>query len=279
MSTITAPPEAAAADLGALKARQQAAWSSGDYAAIGSRLQIVGETLCEAVDLHSGERVLDVCAGNGNATLAAARRFARVVATDYVPALLERAAARAAVDGIDVEEFRVADAEDLPFEDGSFDVVLSTFGVMFTADHDRAVRELLRVTRPGGRIGMANWTPEGFIGQLFRVLGRHVPPPPGARPPSLWGTREWLDRMFGAEARAMEARPVNFVFRYPSPEYWLEYFRTWYGPTLKAFATLDEAGRDALAGDILALIRSLNRAEDGTMVVPGEYLEIVIHKA
>lgn len=279
MSTTAAPPGTAAPDPGALKTRQQAAWSSGNYAAVGSRLQIVGEMLCETVDLRAGERVLDVCAGNGNAALAAARRFARVTATDYVPALLERAAAQAAADGIDIEEFRVADAEDLPFEDGAFDVVLSTFGVMFTADHDRAVGELLRVTRPGGRIGMANWTPDGFIGRLFRVLGRHVAPPPGARPPSLWGTREWLDRMFGAEARAMEARPVNFTFRYPSPEHWLEYFRSWYGPMLKAFASLDEPGREALATDILALAGTFNRAGDGTMVVPGEYLEIVIHKA
>ncbi len=211
MSTITAPLETSAPkegvpDLGALRQRQQAAWSSGNYAVIGSRLQIVGETLCEAVDLSAGERVLDVCAGNGNATLAAARRFARVTAADYVPALLERAAARAAADGLDIEEFRVADAEDLPFEDGAFDVVLSTFGVMFTADHDRAVGELIRVTRPGGRIGMANWTPEGFIGQLFRVLGGHVAPPPGARSPSFWGTRAWLEEAFGAAARSRRGR-------------------------------------------------------------------------
>ena len=255
-----------------------ATWAAGDYAVIGTTLQIVGERLCEAVDLRSGERVLDVAAGTGNAALAAARRFAEVTATDYVETLLERAGKRAAADGLALD-LRVADAENLPFETASFDVALSTFGVAFTADHRRAAGELMRVVRPGGRIGLANWTPEGFIGRLFATIGQHVAPAPGAKSPALWGTPSWLEAEFPAPAATMTLTTRTFTFRYCSPEHWLEVFRTWYGPVLKAFASLDAAGQAALADDILALLESFNTAEDGTLVVPGEYLEIVIRRA
>ncbi|HEX7327678.1 MAG TPA: class I SAM-dependent methyltransferase [Casimicrobiaceae bacterium] len=274
-ATVHASP-AAAPDLAALKARQQGVWSSGDYALIGSTLQIVGEMLAEAVDLRAGSRVLDVAAGNGNATLAAARRGCDVTSTDYVSELLEHGKARAAANRLDVT-FRQADVEALPFEDASFDAVLSTFGVMFTPNQDKAASEMLRVCRPGGRIGLANWTPSGFIGQVFKVIGRHVPPPAGVKPPGLWGIRERLDELFGAHAK-IEATPRNFVFRYRSPARFVEVFRTCYGPMLKAFAALDATGQAALAADLEALIKTLNRSGDATMVVPGEYLEVVITK-
>jgi ubiquinone/menaquinone biosynthesis C-methylase UbiE len=262
------------ADLKALKARQQAAWSSGDYALIGTTLQIVGEELCEALDVRSGQKVLDVAAGNGNASLAAARRWCDVVATDYVPALLERARERAAAERLDIE-FREADAEALSFPNGSFDVVVSTFGVMFTPDQDCAAVEMVRVCKRGGKIGLANWTPEGFIGQLFKTIGKHVPPQPGAKSPTLWGTRARIDELFGSHA-TVETAQRNFVFRYRSPEHWLEVFKTYYGPVLKTFGALAPDAQAALQRDLMALIDRFNRSGDGTMVVPSEYLEIVI---
>jgi ubiquinone/menaquinone biosynthesis C-methylase UbiE len=263
-------------DLSTIKGRQQLAWSSGDYAIVGTTLQIVGETLCEAVDLRSNQRVLDVAAGNGNATLAAARRFADVVSTDYVGALLEGGRRRAEADRLPVM-FQEADAEALPFADASFDVVLSTFGVMFTPNQDKAARELLRVCRPGGKIGLANWTPESFIGQMFRVLGKYVPPVAGVAPPSLWGTKARLDTLFGSQAVvATESR--TFVFRYKSPAHWLEIFRDYYGPVLKAFASLNPESRKALEKDLYALLDQNNAAKDGTLVLPSEYLEVVITK-
>jgi len=262
-------------DLQALKAQQRGAWASGDYAIVGTTLQIVGESLCEALDLRSGQRVLDVAAGNGNASLAAARRWCEVTATDYVPALLERARERAAAERLPLQ-FQEADAEALPFADASFDAAVSTFGVMFVADHARAAAELLRVCKPGGKIGLANWTPDGFIGQLFRTIGKHRPPPAGAKSPALWGTRARLGELFEAGARSIKAAERHFVFRYRSPEHWLEVFRNYYGPTLKAFAALDAPAQAALERDLLALIDQFNRSGDGTMVVPSEYLEIVI---
>ena len=265
------------ADLEALKGRQRKAWSSGDYAVVGTTLQIVGEGLCEALDLRSGERVLDVAAGNGNASLAAARRFCTVVASDYVPELLERALERAEAEHLPLE-LREADAEALPFAEASFDVVMSTFGVMFTADHERAAAEMLRVCRPGGRIGMANWTPDGFIGQLFRTIGAYVPPPAGARSPATWGLRERISELFYADAASIETARRHFTFRYRSAQHWIEVFRTYYGPVLKAFAALDPAGQAALERDLLALIASFNRSGDATMVVPSEYLEIIIRR-
>jgi ubiquinone/menaquinone biosynthesis C-methylase UbiE len=264
-------------DLNALKARQHGAWSSGDYAVVGTTLQIVGEELCEAIDIRAGQKVLDVAAGNGNATLAAARRWCDVVSTDYVPSLLERGQLRARADGLSVE-FKEADAEALGFDDAAFDVVMSTFGVMFTPDQDRAAAELLRVCRRGGKIGLANWTPEGFIGQLFKTLGKHLPPPAGARSPALWGTEARINEMFAASAAAIKAERRHFNFRYRSSEHFLDVFKSYYGPMLKAFAALDTASQRRLRDDILALIATMNRASDGTMIVPSEYLEIVITK-
>lgn len=263
-------------DLNAIKARNHGAWSSGDYAAVGSTLQIVGELLCEAVDLRSNQRVLDVAAGNGNATLAAARRFAEVVSTDYVGSLLEDGARRAAADHLPVR-FQQADAESLPFPAESFDVVLSTFGVMFTPNQEQAARELLRVCRRGGKIGMANWTPAGFIGRLFKIVGKYVPPAPGVKSPLLWGTQAHLDALFGSEG-LVAAKSTNFVFRYKSPRHWLEFFRTNYGPVLKAFGAIDPDARVALEADIYGLLDELNVARDGSLIIPGEYLEVIVTK-
>lgn len=264
-------------DLGALKLRQHGAWSSGDYAVVGTTLQIVGEQLCEAIDLRSGQKVLDVAAGNGNATLAAARRWCDVVSTDYVPSLLERGRLRAGAEGLTIE-FREADAEALGFADATFDVVVSTFGVMFTPDQDKAAAEFTRVCKPGGKIGLANWTPEGFIGQLFKTLGKYLPPPAGAKSPALWGTEARIKEMFGACAASIKAERRDFNFRYRSPEHFLDVFKSYYGPMLKAFAALDATNQQGLRNDLLALIGKMNRADDGTMVVPSEYLEVVITK-
>jgi SAM-dependent methyltransferase len=282
MTTIAIPTSSrqkasvpAAPDYATIKQRQQATWASGDFAVIGTTLQIVGEILAEAADIRAGEYVLDVAAGNGNATLAAARRFAKVTSTDYVPALLDKGRARAAAEGLQVH-FRIADAEDLPFEDNSFDVVLSTFGAMFTPDHTRPAREMLRVVRNGGRIGLANWTPEGFIGQLFKVIGNYIPAPVGLKSPALWGTEPHIVELFGPHATDIRTVRKNFNFRYRSAAHWLQIFRDFYGPVQKAFAALDPAGQDALAKDVTALLNRCNTAGPVSLVVPAEYLEVVI---
>ena len=262
-------------DLTAVKGKQQLAWAAGDYAVIGTTLQIVGESLCEALDLRAGQRVLDVAAGNGNATLAAARRWCDVVSTDYVPALLERAKARASAEGL-VVQFEQADAENLQFEDGAFDAVLSTFGVMFTPNQEKAAIELARVCKPGGKIGMANWTPGGFIGEVFKVLGRYLPPAAGVKPPSLWGTEERLRELFGSRIASLQAPRRHFVFRYRSPKHWLDTFRTYYGPMNKAFGALEAGQQGSLAEDLLDLAQRFNTATEGGMTVPSEYLEVVI---
>lgn len=262
----------------ALKLKQQSAWSSGDYAVIGTTLQIVGEQLCETLDLHSGDNVLDVAAGNGNASLAAARRWCNVTATDYVGVLLERARERARAEGL-VIDFREADAEALPFHDGQFDAVISTFGVMFTPDQQKAAAELVRVCRPGGRIGLANWTPDGFIGQLFKTIGKHVPPPAGVTSPSNWGDPHKLEALVGGHDVTIMSAVRQFVFRYRSPQHWLDVFRTYYGPVLKAFAALDPQAQAALQRDLLMLVAEFNQARDGTMVVGADYLEVTIRRA
>jgi SAM-dependent methyltransferase len=264
-------------DLAAIKTRQQGAWSTGNYSIVGTTLQIVGENLCEALDLHAGARVLDVAAGNGNLTLAAARRWCEVTSTDYVSYLLEAGRARARADGLTVH-FQEADAENLPFADASFDVVASTFGVMFTPNQEKAASELARVCKPGGSIGLANWTPESFIGQLFRIMGKYIPPAPGVRPPALWGTRARLDELFGEVARDIRVVNREFMFRYRSPEHWIEVFRTYYGPVNKAYAALDAERQAALTQDLITLMNSLNRSGDSTLVLPGEYLEVVIER-
>ncbi len=262
-----------APDYPAIKLKQQATWASGNYAVIGSTLQIVGETLCEALDLCAGESVIDVAAGNGNATLAAARRFANVTSTDYVPQLLELGKRRAEAEGLAVS-FREADAENLPFKDGTFDVGVSTFGIMFTPDQKKSAAEIRRVVKRGGRIGLANWTPESYIGQLFKLIGKYVSPPAGLSPPSLWGTEARLKELFPGANVATAKRIFNF--RYQSPEHWLDIFRTFYGPTFKTFAVLPADGQKALEADILSLLRQLNRKGDKALVVPSEYLEAVI---
>jgi SAM-dependent methyltransferase len=254
------------------------AWASGDYAVIGTSLQLVGESLAEACDLRWDERVLDVAAGNGNATLAAARRGCLVTSTDYVASLLERGEERASAERFDVS-FQVADAEALPFRDASFDAVLSTFGVMFCPNQAKAATELARVCRPGGRIGLANWTPAGFIGQMFKTLGRHLPPPAGVQSPSLWGVEEHLRSLFGERAAAIVAEPRMFNFRYRSAAHFIEVFRTWYGPVHKAFAALPDEGASKLEHDLTDLLNGLNRAGAGSLVVPSEYLEIVITRS
>jgi ubiquinone/menaquinone biosynthesis C-methylase UbiE len=265
-------------DFNALKTRQQTAWSSGDYAVVGTTLQIVGEQLAEACELGWDEHVLDVAAGNGNATLAAARRGCRVTSTDYVQSLLDKGADRARAERLDVS-FQVADAEALPFPDATFDAVLSTFGVMFAPDQAQAASELARVCRPKGRIGLANWTPEGFIGQLFKTLGRHVPPPPGLQSPAKWGTESHLQELFGTRAASIAVTPRQFTFRYRSAAHFIEVFRTWYGPVHKAFAALPADSALALERDLTDLLNGLNRSTTGTLVVPSEYLEIVVMRA
>jgi SAM-dependent methyltransferase len=275
MSANIASTATPAPDLAAVKNKQHLAWSSGDYAVVGTTLQIVGESLCEALDLRAGARVLDVAAGNGNATLAAARRWCDVVSTDYVPALLERGRARASADGLPVK-FEQADAESLPYPDQNFDVVMSTFGVMFTPDQDKAASEMARVCRSGGQIGLANWTPTSFVGELFKTIPKYVAPAAGVKSPALWGTEARLRELFGDRARSITIEPKHFVFRYHSTAHFLEVFRTFYGPLHKAFAALDADNQAALAADVIAVAEKFNRSTDGTMVTPGEYLEVVI---
>lgn len=278
--TEISPPAAtpaSATDFSAIKQKQQATWASGDFAMIGTTLQIVGELLAEAVDVCAGERVLDVAAGNGNATLAAAHRFAVVTSTDYVPALLEKGAKRANAEGLDVK-FEVADAEALPYADASFDVVLSTFGAMFTPEHRRPASEMLRVVKSGGRIGLANWTPEGFIGRLFKLVGKYIPPPAGLQSPALWGTEPHIVELFGAQADDISCTRKIFNFRYQSTDHWIQVFRDYYGPIHKAFGALDAARQHSLQADIAALLNEMNVAGARSLVVPGEYLEVVIHK-
>ncbi len=276
MSSVIDTP-AVSPDFAAIKQKQQATWASGDYAIVGTTLQIVGETLAESADVRAGERVLDVAAGNGNATLAAARRFADVTSTDYVPALLDKGSERARAEGLSVR-FLEADAEALPFNDACFDVVLSTFGVMFTPDHARTAREMLRVLRSGGRIGIANWTPEGFIGRLFKLIGAHVPPPAGVKSPVMWGTEFHLEELFGNQAAQIRCERRIFNFRYRSAAHFVQIFRDYYGPTHKAFAALDTRGKQALESDLVALLEQLNTAGAESLVVPSEYLEAVVTK-
>ena len=269
-----ATPEPAP-DLGAIKTRQQATWSSGDYHMIGTQIQVVSELLIEALDVHSTERVLDVATGSGNAALAAARRGCDVTGVDYVPALLERARRRADAEGLTVE-FVEGDAEALPFPDASFDVVSSVFGSMFAPDQEKTAAELARVMKTGGRIGIVAHTPDGFIGNLFKVIGKHVPPPAGLRSPIQWGTEARLRELFIGKIADLKAEKRFYTFRDRSPEHFIEYWRSFYGPTLKAFESVGESGRPALEADMLELIGRFNSAQDGTMVVPSEYLETVI---
>jgi len=276
-SNETAATHAVVPDYDAIKAKQQATWGSGDYGRVGVTIQITGELLCEAMDLRAGDSVLDVAGGNGNATLAAARRFCKVVSTDYVTALLEQSRIRAEAEGLAVD-YQFADAENLPFANGCFDHVVSTFGVMFAPNQAQAAAELLRVCRPGGRIGLVNWTPASFIGQLFKTIARYIAPPNGINSPATWGTEEFLETHFGDKVKSISVTRREFNFRYQSPQHWLDVFATYYGPTLKAFQSLDDIHRKSLQDDILALIATHNRSGDASMIVPSEYLEIVISR-
>jgi ubiquinone/menaquinone biosynthesis C-methylase UbiE len=260
--------------LSAIKDRQQKTWTSGDYARIGNTLVIMGELLCEAVDVHAGDKVLDVATGSGNTAISAARRFCDVTGIDYVPELIEQARKRAEVEGMSIT-FDVGDAEDLPYPDASFDVVLSTLGVMFAPNQEKVAEELLRICRSGGKIGLANWTPDGFIGNMFRTLGKHVPPPPGIKPPPLWGTEERLRELLGEDIASLEVTRRSYMFRYPSAGHFVEYFRSYYGPTLKAFESLEPEGQRSLAEDLEELLTQWNTSGDATVVVPSDYLEVV----
>jgi SAM-dependent methyltransferase len=264
-----------APDLAAIKQRQQATWASGDYHMIGTQILLAAERLIEALDVRSTDRVLDVATGSGNAALAAARRGCEVVGIDYVPSLLERARERGIAEGVQAQ-FEDGDAEAIPFEDDSFDVITSVFGAMFAPNQEAAASELARVTRPGGKIGLVTHTPEGYIGNLFKVIGKHVPPPAGLRSPILWGTEERLRELFGDALAELHVEKRHMTFRYRSPQTWVDYWRRYYGPTLKAFEAVGEEGRAALEADLLENIARFNRADDGTMVVPSEYLEAVI---
>ena len=274
---MSAVPSAVVTDLAAVKTRQQAAWSTGDYAVVGTTLQIVGENLCEALDLRAGSTVLDVAAGNGNASLAAARRWCEVTSTDYVASLLESGRARAQAEGHKIK-FQEADAEQLPFADASFDAVMSTFGVMFTPDQDKAAAELARVCKPGGRIGLANWTPESFIGQLFKTIGKYIPPAPGVKSPSQWGSKPRIEELFGRTATKIHMAERQFTFRYLSPAHWIDVFRSYYGPINKTFGALNADQQVAFTRDLLLLMESRNVSGDRTLVLPSEYLEIVIER-
>ncbi|MGH3105797.1 MAG: class I SAM-dependent methyltransferase [Rubrobacteraceae bacterium] len=263
-----------APDMGVIKERMQKIWTSGDYAKIGNPLVIIGELLCEAVDLRSGDRVLDVATGSGNAAISAARRFCEVSGMDLASESIEHARKRAEAEGMNIA-FEVGDAEDLSYPDASFDVVLSTIGVMFCPNQEKAAGELLRVCRPGGKIGLANWIPDGFIGNMFLTIGKHVSPPPGIKPPPLWGTEERLRELFGEGVSSLKTTRRTYNIRYPSAEHWVEWFRNYYGPTVRAFAALDAEGQDALAGDLEALLEDWNTSGDGTLAVSSDYLEAV----
>jgi ubiquinone/menaquinone biosynthesis C-methylase UbiE len=263
-----------APNLSTIKDRQQKTWTSGDYTRIGNTLVIIGELLCEAVDVHAGDKVLDVATGGGNTAISAARRFCDVTGIDYVPELIEYARKRAEIEGMEIT-FEVGDAENLPYSDASCDVVLSTLGVMFAPDQEKAAEELLRVCRPGGKIGLANWTPDGYIGSMFRTQGKHVPPPPGIKPPPLWGTEERLRELLGEGVASLEVTRRSFMWRYPSARHFVEYFRSYYGPTLKAFEVLDADGQEALAKDLEELLEHWNISDGSTLIVPSDYLEVV----
>ena len=261
-------------DLAAVKQRQQQAWASGDFHVVAARIMLVAEHLVDTADLHAGWRVLDVATGSGNAAIAAARLGCTAIGVDYVPALLQRGRQRAAAEGLEVALLE-GDAEALPFPERSFDAVTSVFGSMFAPDHERAAAELLRVCKPGGTIALASWTPDGFIGELFRAVARHVSPPAGVRSPMLWGTESHLRELFGEEIASLEVSERTFTWRFVSAEAFVEFFRAWYGPTLKAFAALEGAARNALETDLVALARRFDRLGTDAIAIPATYTESI----
>lgn len=270
--------EAIALDLEAVKERQQTMWASGDFHAVAALIQPVAEDLCEAVDLRADWRVLDVATGSGNAALAAARRGCDVVGIDYVPALLARGRRRAEAEGLDIDLVE-GDAESIPFPDASFDAVLSVYGAMFAPDHEKTFAELARVCRPGGRIGLATWTPDGFIGEMLKVVSTHVPPAPGVASPLLWGTKAYVGSMFGDTIDGLGCRERTFTFRFRSAVGFVEYFRDYYGPTLKAFEAVGDGGADELFSDLVALVRKHAGTSEGPVAIPATWLETVATRA
>jgi ubiquinone/menaquinone biosynthesis C-methylase UbiE len=271
MTTTLEPPKP---DLAAIKQRQQQTWASGDFAVVAARIVLVAEQLADSADLHAGWRVLDVATGSGNAAIAAARHGATAVGVDNVPALLERGRRRAEAEGLPVQLVE-GDAEALPFPDASFDAVTSVFGAMFAPDHIKAANEILRVTKPGGTIALASWTPDGFIGELFRTVGAHVAPPSGVPAPMLWGTEAHLRKLFGEGIRSLDLTERTFTFRFPSAEHFVTFFRLWYGPTLKAFAALEGNARDALEADLVALAHRHDRLGTDAVAIPAAYTEAI----
>jgi SAM-dependent methyltransferase len=261
-------------DYAAVTGKQQKVWCLGDYGRVGSLLSWIGESLVHQLDVHAGERVLDVAAGNGNAALPAARRFADVLATDYVPDLLEQAQRRAEADGV-VLRTGLADAQALPFGDGEFDVVMSTIGAMFAPDQEAVARELTRVCRSGGRIGMANWTPDSMVGDMFRTVGRHVPPPQGVLPAVAWGTEDRVAELLGPYCRELRTARRTCAFRFSSAQACLDYFRTWYGPTVAAFRAVDAGGRAQLEAELVKVFEDHGAATDGTLAMDVTYLEVL----
>jgi ubiquinone/menaquinone biosynthesis C-methylase UbiE len=276
MSANTPSPQQP--DLAAIKQRQQAMWASGDYNEIGSRLLVISERLFESLDPQPGEQVLDVASGSGNAALAAARRFCDALGTDYVPDLIDRARMRAEAEGLPVS-FEVADAENLPYEDASFDMVTSVIGVMFAPDQQQAAGELLRVCRPGGKIGLANWTPDSFAGELFRVIGRQLPPPPGLTPPTVWGTEEGVDALLGSGLEEMTVTEKAYTLRYLSIEHFVDFHITHFGPIKTAYDSLDIDGRQRLTSDLAGRAAERNRSGNDTIVIDSDYLEVVAVRA
>ncbi|GGK28923.1 hypothetical protein GCM10010124_22120 [Pilimelia terevasa] len=273
-TTSTASPAGLA--LTPLKSTQQQTWASGDFRRIAARIVLVSELLADTADLRAGSRVLDVACGNGNATLAAARADASVLGVDYVEALLEDGRRRAAAEGLSVE-FRLGDAEALPVADDAVDAALSVFGVMFAPDHQRAAAELVRVVRPGGTLGLASWCPDGFIGAVFRTVAGHVPPPAGVASPLLWGTAAHLAELFGDAVAETASVTRTCTMRFASAEAFVDTFRRWYGPTVRAFGALDEAGAAALAAELTALARQWDRhGGEGPVALPSTYLESVL---
>jgi len=275
MTNAAATP-AVKPDLAAVKQRQQQAWSSGDFHAVAARIVLVAEQLVDTADLQAGWHVLDVATGSGNAAIAAARLGCQAIGVDYVPSLLARGRERVIAEGLDVALLE-GDAEALPFPDRSFDAVISVFGAMFAPDHEKAASELVRVSKPGATIALASWTPGGFIGEVFRTVAKHVPPPAGVRSPMLWGTREHLESMFRNKVSSLEVIERDFTFRFRSAEEFVDFFRTWYGPTLKAFAALDsQAARRALEHDLVELARKHDRLGSGrSIAIPSAYTEAI----
>ncbi len=261
-------------DFATIKANQRAGWQTGDYPRVGNTLQIIAELLVEAADVRAGQRVLDVACGQGNAALAAARRFAAATGVDYADNLLEQGRQRAEAEHLPVT-FTEGDAEELPVPDRSYDLVLSTVGVMFAPDQQRAADELVRVTAPGGKIALASWTPTGMVGHLFKTVGSFAPPPSGLRPPVQWGTPERLAELFGDRVEWVALNTRQYVFRYHSPEHFSQWFREHYGPMTRLAGTLSTSEGERFAADVADVARSFNQAQDGTVVAPADYLEAV----